>query len=147
RADARRRSRDGPALPHRAVRTEPAGVDGADRSLEPQLPRHGLARGAAVRPVAASLPRVPAAARDGIERQTHVDGWHAGWQRYGSRDLGRAGLERAALILPAAAPGHGERCARLPGARECFQPVPATAEPGARELLRAGPGVRVRPDA
>ena len=50
---------------------QPAGADGPDRRVESQFPRHGLARGAALRPAAAPLSRVPAAARDGVERQAH----------------------------------------------------------------------------
>ena len=48
---------------------KPAGADGPDRRLEHELPRRDFARGAALRPAAASLPGLPAAARDGIERQ------------------------------------------------------------------------------
>ena len=68
---------------------------------------HGFARGAALRPAAASLPGVSAAARDGVERQAHDARRHAGRLRHGRGVVGRARLERAALVLPAAAPGHG----------------------------------------
>jgi glucose-6-phosphate isomerase len=44
RADAGRRLGNGSALRQRAVRAEPAGADGPDRRVEPQLPRHGFAR-------------------------------------------------------------------------------------------------------
>ncbi len=69
RADARRRPRDGRAFPHGAARAQPARADGPARCLEHRFSRPRFARRAAVRPAPAPLSGVPAAARDGIERQ------------------------------------------------------------------------------
>ena len=69
RAAARRRPRDGRAFPHRAARSQPARADGPARRVEHRLPRPRFTRGPAVRPAPASLSGVPAATRDGIERQ------------------------------------------------------------------------------
>ena len=64
----------------------------------------------------------------------------------GNDHLGRARQQRAAFVLPAAAPGHralfdGSACA---GQR--LEPVPEAAGSRARQLLCAGGSVRVRPD-
>ena len=69
RGDARRLSRDGRALPHRALRAEPAGADGAPGHLEHQLLRRAYGRGAAVRAVPQALSRLPPAVDDGEQRQ------------------------------------------------------------------------------
>ena len=79
------------------------------RRVEPQLPRCADARRAAVRRPPRALPGVPPAARDGEQRQVRAPRRRAGRVRHLPGDLGRAGLERAALLLSAAAPGHGER--------------------------------------
>ena len=147
RADARRRPRDGRALPRRAP-------------FEKNLPvlmgligvwnRNFLGMDSlAVLPYDQRLHRFPAYLQqlemESNGKRTTLDG-AARRLRHRRGALGRARLERAALVLPAAAPGHGERRARLHRAGERLEPVPAAAEPGARELLRAGAGVRVRPD-
>ena len=81
---------------------------------------------AALRPAAAPLPGVPAAARDGVERQERDARRRAGRLRDRRRGLGRARQQRAALVLPAAAPGHGAGRARFHRAgrtaRAAFQP-------------------------
>jgi hypothetical protein len=65
----RRRPRDRQALRRRAAREERAGAAGAVRRLEHELPGRDDARGAALLERAAPAARVPAAARDGVERQ------------------------------------------------------------------------------
>jgi hypothetical protein len=54
--------------------------------------------------------------------------------------------QRAALVLPAAAPGHGARGHGLHRAGECLEPLPGPARPGARQLPGAGRSLRARPD-
>ncbi|MEZ5458675.1 MAG: glucose-6-phosphate isomerase [Steroidobacteraceae bacterium] len=61
------------------------------------------------------------------------------------RGLGRARQQRAAFVLPAAAPGHGARRTRLPGrGGVVLRPArpPAARD---RQLPRAGRGVHARP--
>ena len=69
RRDARRLPRDGRALPHRAVRAEPAGAPGPDRHLVRRLLRRRDPGDPAVQPVPRPVPRVPPAARHGERRQ------------------------------------------------------------------------------
>ena len=76
---ARRLPRDGRALPHRAVRAQPAGAAGAARRLVHRFLRRADGRGPAVRPVPQALPGLPAAADDGEQRQA----------RHARRDDGR----------------------------------------------------------
>jgi hypothetical protein len=70
RAHSRRRPRDGRALSDCAVREKSSCVDGTHRRLESQLPRFGFTRSAALRTTVASLPRLFAATRNGIQRKT-----------------------------------------------------------------------------
>ena len=66
--------RDGRALPHRAAGGQPAGADGAARGLVPRLLRLPDLRRDAVRAVPQAVPRLPAAAHHGVERQArHAD--------------------------------------------------------------------------
>ena len=71
---------------------------------------------------------------------------HAGRLPDRRRGVGRARQQRPALVLPAAAPGHGAGGDGFHRAGECVEPLPGAARPRARQLLRAGRGVRVRPD-
>ena len=66
---AGRLPRDGRALPHHAVRAQPAGAHGPARRLVQQLLRRADGRRAALRPVSQALPGLPAAADDGEQRQ------------------------------------------------------------------------------
>ncbi len=74
--------------------------------VEPQLPRHRDHGSPAVLAVPVALPGVPAAAHHGEQRQERATRRHAGRLPDGGHLLGRARHERAALVLPAAAPGH-----------------------------------------
>ena len=106
---ARRLPRDRRALPHRPVRAEPARADGPAVPLVRQLLRRRDARGDALRPVPEALPRVPAAADDGVKRQARDARGRRGGLPDGRGVLGRAGHQRPAQLLPAAAPGHEAR--------------------------------------
>ena len=76
---ARRLPPDGRALPHRAVRAQPAGAHGPAGRLVQRLLRRADRRGAALRAVPEALPGLPAAVDDGEQRQA----------RHARRDRGR----------------------------------------------------------
>ncbi len=80
--------RDGRALPHGAVRAEPAGADGPARRLVRRLLRRPDAGGAALRPVPEAVPGVPPAADHGEQRQARDAGRHAGSTRRPARSTG-----------------------------------------------------------
>ena len=67
--DARWLPPDGRALPHRAVRAEPAGADGPAGGLVQQLLRRADRGGAALRAVPEAIPRLSPAVDDGEQRQ------------------------------------------------------------------------------
>ena len=67
--DAGRLPRHGRALPHRAVRAQPAGAAGPDRRLVRRLLRRRDPGRAALQPVPRPLPGLPPAARHGEQRQ------------------------------------------------------------------------------
>ena len=113
RAHARRLPRDGRALPHRAVRAQPAGADGPARGLVQRLLRRADGRGAALRAVPEALPGLSAAADDGEQRQARHARRRAGRLRHRPDLLGRAGHQRPALVLPADPPGHAAHPVRL----------------------------------
>ena len=71
----------------------------------PQLLQGRLPRRAAVRPVPAPLPGLPAAADHGVQRQVRALGRHPGHLRDRRDLLGRAGHQRPARLLPADPPG------------------------------------------
>ena len=117
RGAARRRPRDGRALPHRAARAEPAGAPRPARRLVQQLLRRRDARHPAVRPVPAPLPRLLPAGRHGVERQARRPRGPRHHRLLDRPDhLGRAGHERPARLLPADPPGHEAHPVRLPRA-------------------------------
>src|SRR4028119_399821 len=72
--DARRLPHRGRALPHRAVRGEPAGAARADQRLVHRLLRDPDPGGAALRAVPRPLPGLPAAAVHGVQRQVGAAG-------------------------------------------------------------------------
>ena len=76
------------------------------------------ARGAAVHAVPAPLPRLPAAAHDGVERQVRAVGRLPRRHRHRRGVLGRARHERPARVLPADPPGHPAHPRRLHHGRE-----------------------------
>ena len=85
---ARRLPRHRRALPHRAVRAQPAGADGAARRLVHRLLRRPDAGGAALRPVPEALPGLPAAADHGVQRQARDAGRQPGRLRRPARSTG-----------------------------------------------------------
>ncbi len=88
RRDAGRLPRRGRALQGDAAGVEPAGADGAAGRLVRGLLRRPDRRGAALRPVPAPLPRLPAAADDGVERQARHPRRRAGWTTTPARSSG-----------------------------------------------------------
>ena len=79
------------------------------------------ARRAAVLAVPRALPGLPAAAHDGEQRQEGDDRRRARGLRHRRDLLGRARHQRAALVLPAAAPGNDPRAERLHRVRPARQ--------------------------
>ena len=138
------------ARAHHPARAERAGADGAAQRLVRQLPRCAVARGAPLRAAAQPLPRVPAAAHDGIQRQVRALGRHPGHDRHRRGVLGRARHERPARVLPADPPGHAADPGRLHRLREPGLPAEGRrarrARPVPGELPRADQGARVRQD-
>ena len=90
---ARRLPRDGRTFPHRPVRTNLPGADGAPGRVEPQFPRRRDDRRAAVQRTPAPVPGLPAAADDGVQRQARRRGGAAGRLRHRG-DLSGASPER-----------------------------------------------------
>ena len=161
---------DGRALPHRAVRGEPAGAAGAADRLVRRLLRRADPGRAALRPVPQAVPGLPAAADDGVQRQARHARRRDGRLRDRPGLLGRAGHERAAQLLPADPPGHRAHPGRLHRLHALAEPARAshhdlltanvfaqgealafgkTAEQvraeGTRRLARAAPRVRRQP--
>ena len=90
---------------------ERAGADGAARRLERRTSSACTTH--AVLPYshrAAPAARLPAAARDGIERQARRPRGPRGRLRHLPGAVGRRGHAQPALVPPAAAPGHAGRC-------------------------------------
>ena len=138
RRDAGRIPRDGRAFPHGAVRAESAGTDGPADGLVQQLLRRADGGGAALRSVSEALPGVPAATHDGELRQKRDAGRGADHDVPDGADfLGRAGHQRAALVLPVDSPGDEAGAVRL-------HRLPPDAEPAAGQASRSADGQRVR---
>ena len=101
------------ALPRGADRAQPAGADGPPLRLVRRVLRRADRGRAPLRPVPAPLPRLPAAADHGVEREAR----HARRRRGRLPDrrdlLGRARHQRPALLLPAPPPGNGAVPVRL----------------------------------
>jgi glucose-6-phosphate isomerase len=103
---AGRRPCDGPALPHRPAGCQPAGAAGPAGRLVPRLPRLRQPQRGAVPQRAAPLAGLPAAARDGEQRQAGRPARPRAAVRHLAGGLGRAGHQWPARLLPDAAPGH-----------------------------------------
>ena len=78
RAHARRLPPDGRALPHRAVRAQPAGADGPAGGLVQRLLRRPDRGGPALRAVPEAVPGLSAAVDDGEQRQARHARWDQG---------------------------------------------------------------------
>ena len=111
--DADRLPRRRRALPHGAVRAEHAGADGPAGRLVRRLLRRADARDPAVQPAPREVPRVPAAARHGVERQVGGPGRRARRRADRPGGVGHARHERPARVLPADPSGHGADPGRL----------------------------------
>ena len=105
RRDAGRLPRGRRALQGDAAGAEPAGADGDARRLVRRLLRRPDGRGLPLRPVPAPLPRLPAAADDGVERQARHPRRRSRRLRDRRHLLGRARDQRPAFLLPADPPG------------------------------------------
>ena len=95
---------------------------------------------------------LPAAADDGVQRQVGARRRHPGHLRDRRDLLGRAGHQRPARLLPAAAPGHPAGARRLHRVQRAHR-RPAHrrrhrqhARPADEQLLRPDPGAGVRQD-
>ena len=97
-----------------------------------------------LRPVPAPLPRLPAAADDGVQRQAR----HRRRRPRRLRDrgdlLGRAGDQRPALLLPADPPGHAADPLRLHRLLPLQQPARPPPRPADVQRLRPGRGAGLR---
>ena len=145
--DARRLPPDGRALPHRAVRAEPAGPHGPAGHLVHRLLRRADHCGAALRAIPEALPGLPAAVDDGEQRQARHTRWGGGGLRHRRRLLGRAGHQRPAFVLPVDPPGHAAHPVRLHRLRPGADPAGPPPRHAAGQRLRAKRGAGVRPDA
>ncbi len=144
--DAGRLPRDGRTLPHRPVRQEPAGAAGPVGDLVRRFLRGADGGGPALRSVPEALPRLPAAADDGEQRQARHARRRDGRLPDRRRLLGRAGHQRPALLLPAHPPGHEADPLRLHRLRQDAQPARPSPRHSAGQRLRAGGGAGVRQD-
>ena len=93
-----------------------------------------------------ALPRVPAAADDGVERQARDARRPSRRLRDGRGLLGRAGDERPAQLLPAHPPGDEAHPGRPHRLRQDAEPARRPPRHPHVERLRAGRGARVRQD-
>ena len=146
RRDAQRVPHRRRALPHRADRGERTGPDGAARHLVLELLRRRISRRPAVRAGARPLPRLPAAARHGEQRQARHARRRAGLVRHRADHLGRARHQRPARVLPTAAPGHPPRADRHDRLRPTEPSAPGTPRSARRQPVRADRSARLRQD-
>ena len=112
-----------PPLRRDAARAQSPGADGPSRCLVPRLLRHPDARRPALRAVPRALPCLPAAARDGVERQARDARGRARSRRHRADRMGRAGDERPAQLPPAPPSGHAPRPGGHRGLRLCVDPA------------------------
>ena len=96
---ARRISLAGRALSDRTLRAESSGPDGPALALVQRFLRRPDPRRAALRSVLEALPGLPAAARDGVERQARDARGRARRLSDQPDRMGRAGHQRTALVL------------------------------------------------
>ena len=104
-------------------------------------------RRAALRPVPQALPRLPAAAHDGEQRQArHARRRARSTTRHGADLLGRARHQRPALLLPAHPPGHAADPVRLHRLRPDAEPARRPPRPADGQRVRPGRGAGLRQD-
>ena len=142
-----RRRRGRRALPRGAAGAQHSAADGARQRVESRRARLRLAGGHSLRPAPGALPRLSPAIADGEQRQERAPRRQPGRARDRADRLGRARHQRPARVLPAAAPGHRDRAARLPRRRQPDRRRRASPRPAARQLLRPGRSADARPHA
>src|SRR5439155_22833728 len=94
----------------------------------------------ALRAVPEAVPRLPPPAHHGIEREERDARRRRDGLRHRADRVGRAGHERAALLLPADSPGHDARPLRLHRLPPNPQPARPAPPPAPREPPRPGRG-------
>ena len=115
--------------------------------LVQRLLRRRDGRRAALRPVPEALPRLPAAADDGEQRQVrHARRRAIVDYQTGADLLGRAGHQRPALVLPAHPPGHEAHPLRLHRLLPDAQPARRPPRPADGQRLRPDRGAGLRQD-
>ena len=147
RRDAGRLPRHGRALPRSAGGLEPADADGPAGGLVLGLLRRPDQRRLPLRPVPAPLPRLPAAADDGVQRQARHPRRRPRRLRHRRDLLGRAGDQRPAQLLPADPPGDAPDSLRLHRLRPLAQPARRPPRPPDVQRLRPGRGAGLRQNA
>ena len=120
---------------------------GLRQRVEPQRARLRLAGGHSLRPAPGALPRLSPAIADGEQRQERAPRRLSRRARDRADRLGRARHQRPARVLPAAAPGHGDRADRLPRRRQPDRRRRASPRSADRQLLRPGRSADARPHA
>ena len=126
---------------------QPADADGPARGLVRGLLRRPDQRRLPLRPVPAPLPRLPAAADDGVQRQARHPRRRPRRLRHRRDLLGRAGDQRPALLLPADPPGDAADPLRLHRLLPLQQPARRPPRHADVERLRPGRGAGLRQDA
>ena len=146
--DARRLPPDGRALPHRAVRAEPAGAAWACWRV--WYNDFFGAQTVAVLPYEQYLKRFPAYLQqltmESNGKHVTLDG-RDGRLRHRPDLLGRAGHQRPALVLPVDPPGHAADPVRLHRLRPGAQPAGPAPRHAAGQRLRPDRGAGLRQDA
>ena len=123
-------------------------MHGDARHLVRQRARCRDQGGAAVRPRAAPLPRLPAAARHGVATaRACASTAQPVTTTTGPDRVGRAGHQRPARVLPTAAPGHAAGADRLHRLRPAQPSAARPARPADGQPVRPGRGAGVRQDA
>ena len=145
RRHAGRLPRHRPALRHRPARGQHAGHPGHAQRLVRQPLRRRDPRRAALQPAPGPLPRLPAAADHGVERQVGAPGRLPGVGPDRGDLLGRARHQRPARLLPAHPPGHQAHPGRLHRLRRVHPRARRPAGPAHVQLLRPVQGAGLRP--
>ena len=150
RGAARRRPRDGRALPDRAARAEPARSSSGMLGVWyiELLRRRRRTRSCPTTSTCTASPRTSSRATWRATASASTATGHCIDRLHDRPDrLGRAGHERPARVLPAHSPGHAPRPVRLHRAGRDAQPARRSPRRPARELLRADRGADEGQDA
>ena len=128
------------------ARGQPAGHPGHAQRLVRQPVRGRDPRRAALQPAAGPVPRLPAAADHGVQRQVGPTGRLPGLGPDRGDLLGGARHQRAARLLPAHPPGDPAHPGRLHRLRPLHPRARRPAGPADGQLLRPGQGAGLRQD-